>query len=404
MTHLPFTVDQDYIIAIRRELHQVPELAFDLPRTTAIVKRELDRIGVPYSEAFGKGSVVGILDGSGSGSGFTIGIRADMDALPVLETNDLPYKSTIKGQMHACGHDAHTAMLLGAAKALAAIKDQLTCRVKFLFQPSEEGRESGALQMVRHGVMDDVDFIIGQHVYTELPTGYVGVCPGMSQAASRTLQIRFTGKAAHAAQPHNGIDALAMAVRTYTSVQLVLTREINPLEQYLCSFGKLTAGTTQNVIPAQAELLGTVRTFSPEVDGHILRRLEQIARQAADETGGQAEVTTHLKCLPVYNDPEACSLWRMSAAKLVDEEYIRDVPKQISSEDFSIFLKEKPGVFFRLGIRNEAKNCTAKPHNSTFMVDEDALGLGSSLFVQFVLDHMHGIQMAAHESLSIWSV
>jgi len=172
----------------------------------------------------------------------------------------------------------------------------------------------------------------------------------------------------------------------------------------LCSFGKLTAGTTQNVIPAQAELLGTVRTYSPEVDGHILRRLEQIARQAADETGGQAEVRTHLKCLPVYNDPEACALWRSSAAKLVDADHIRDVPKQISSEDFSIFLKEKPGVFFRLGIRNEAKNCTAKPHNSTFMVDEDALGLGSSLFVQFVLDHMHGIRMAAHESLSIWSV
>jgi len=386
MTH---PIDSDYIIATRRELHQCPELAFDLPQTVALVKRELERMGIPYTEAYGRGSVVATINAEKKA--FTIGIRGDMDALPIEENTTVPYRSRIAGHMHACGHDAHTAMLLGTAQALESIKDQLNCRIRLLFQPSEEGRESGARVMADNGVMDDIDVIIGQHVNSNLPAGTAGVCAGLSTASSRTVQILFHGKTAHASLPHQGIDAMAMAVRTYSDTQLMLTREINPLERHFCMFGKLTAGTTQNVVAENAELLGTIRACHPDVDRHILKRVQMIARHAAEETGGTADVNTHLKCLPVYNDAALSDRLAVSAAKVVGPANFRRLDAKMSSEDFSQFLREKPGVFFHLGTRNEAKGITSHVHHHDFLVDEDALAIGSRICVQFVLDNMDGI-------------
>jgi amidohydrolase len=383
-----YRIDQERVTALYRELHQYPELAFDLPRTLALVRRELERLGISYTESYGQSSIVATINPENTG--YTIGIRADMDALPVQETNTIPYKSCVDGKMHACGHDAHTAILLGTARALQEQRDKLSCRVKLLFQPSEEGLQSGALLMVRDGVMDDIDLIVALHVEVTLPTGMVGVCPGYSQAASRTLHLSFKGKPSHASQPHKGSDALAMAVRTYNDVQLMLNRELNPLDNYLCSFNKLTAGTTQNVTAAEAELLGTARTLTPEVDRHIGRRIQQIARQAADATGGDVTFTTYLKCLPVYNDPLLSASWRASAAQVVGREQVRPVARRMSSEDFSQFLTQSPGLLFRLGIANTAKHETGPAHNSNFLIDEDALPIGCAVFVQFVLDHMDG--------------
>lgn len=318
-----------------------------------------------------------------------------MDALAITEQNDVPYKSRINGQMHACGHDAHTAVLLGTAKALRQLKDTLSCRVKLLFQPSEEGVESGAYRMVEDGVMDGIDSVIALHVDTTLETGTVGVCPGLSQAASRTFRIRFTGKPSHASQPHQGSDALAMAVKTYNELQLVLSRELNPLESYFCSFNKLTAGTTQNVTAASAEMLGTARTLALAVDRHILKRINQIARQAAEGTGGKADIWTSLKCLPVYNDPILSDSWRQSAAKVVGEEQVKTVPLRLSSEDFSQYLRKSPGLLFRLGVVNRVKHATGEPHNNNFLIDDDALSVGCAVFVQFVLDQMQNRTVSA---------
>ena len=388
-------IDKDYIIGIRREIHQYPEVGFELPKTVALVKRELDKMGISYTEEYGKSSVVATINPEKKD--FTIGIRADMDALLINEKTDVPFKSKHEGKMHACGHDAHTAMLLGTAKALKELESEINCRIKLLFQPSEEGKESGAEYMVKDGVMDDIDIIIGQHIENWLDVGTVGVCKGASMASSRTIKIEFFGKAAHATLPHSGIDTLAAAVKTYNNIQFMLTREINPFDRYVCSVGKLSAGTTQNVIADYAEMLISVRAYSDEVDEHIAKRIEQIAKNAADELGAEVKVDSKLKCYVVYNDPYISDLVLSSAAKVIGKENLAEMPSKMSSEDFSQYLTKKPGVFFRLGTRNKEKGITTLPHNNDFNIDESALPIGSQVCVQFVLDNMNGIDMEKTE-------
>ena len=381
--------DKEYIIALRRELHEFPEVGFDLPKTIAVVKRELDAIGVEYSEEYGESSIVATINPENSG--FTIGIRADMDALPITEKNDIPYKSKIDGRMHACGHDAHTAMLLGTAKALYEMRDRISCRVKLIFQPSEEGIRSGALEMVNHGVMDDIDVIIGLHVENWLDSGKIGVCKGASMASSRIIKLEFFGRSAHATLPTSGNDALAAAVDAYCGIQTMLTRTISPFENYVCSVGKLAGGTTQNVIADYAEMLITVRTFNMELDRHIFESISMVAEKSAAAFGCTASVSGGLKAFVLYNDPDIAELVLASAKKVVGDEGITEMPKKLSSEDFSQYLTKKPGVFIRLGTRNADKGCTTLPHNSDFMIDEDALVVGTDTCVQFVLDNMNGI-------------
>lgn len=381
--------EKEYIIGLRRELHRYPEVGFELPRTVALVKRELEQMGISYTEQYGKGSVVATINPHKDR--FTIGIRADMDALLIEERNEEEYRSQNPGKMHACGHDAHTAMLLGTAKALNAMKDQLTCRVKLLFQPSEEGIDSGAGMMVENGVMDDIDVIIGMHVENWLQAGKVGVCKGASMASSRNFHVEFFGKSAHATLPHSGADALAMAVRTYNNIQYMLCRELNPFSKYVCSVGKLEGGTSQNIIADYAHMLGTIRTFDMEVDSYLIRRITEIAENTAKELGGTATVDTSLKAFVVYNNPYLSDCVLASAAKVLGESGITTMPEKMSSEDFSQYLLKKPGVFLRLGTRNEEKGITSLPHNSDFRIDEDALPLGTDVCVQFVLDHMGGI-------------
>ena len=383
--------DKEYIVSLRHEIHEYPEIGFDLPKTIAVVKRELDKLGIEYTEEYGKSSVVATINPDKKD--FTIGIRADMDALLIQEKTDLPFKSKIDGQMHACGHDAHTAMLLGTAKALKAMEDKISCRVKLLFQPSEEGQQSGAELMVADGVMDDIDVIIGQHIENWLDVGTVGVCKGASMASSRTVKIQFFGKTAHATLPHSGIDALAAAVKTYNDIQFMLTREMNPFDRYVCSVGKLSAGTTQNVIADYAEMLISVRAYKNEVDEHIAKRIDQIAKNAADELGAKVEIESDLKCFVVYNNPYISELLLSSAGKIVGADNIAEMPVKMSSEDFSQYLTKKPGVFMRLGTRNEKKGCKTLPHNNDFLIDEDAFVYGSDTCVQFVLDNMNGLDM-----------
>ncbi|MBQ7329804.1 MAG: amidohydrolase [Oscillospiraceae bacterium] len=383
--------DKDYILNLRHELHEYPEIGFDLPKTISVVKRELENLGIAYTEKYGESSVVATINPEKSH--FTIGIRADMDALLIEEKTDLPFKSKIKGQMHACGHDAHTAMLLGTAKALKAMEDKLACRVMLVFQPSEEGIRSGAGELVKGGLMNEIDVIIGMHVENWLETGTVGVCKGSSMASSRNLRIDFYGATAHATLPHTGVDALAAAVRTYNDIQYMLARELNPFAKYVFSIGKLEGGTTQNVIADHAYMLGTIRTFDMEVDSFLIRRIGEIAESCAKQIGARAEVNSSLKALVVYNNPYISDLVLDSAAKVVGAENIVHMPEKLSSEDFSQYLTQKPGVFIRLGTRNAEKGCTTLPHNNDFLIDEDAFPMGTDTCVQFILDNMNGINM-----------
>ena len=381
-----YQIDKDYIINIRRRIHEYPEIGFDLPRTTALVKAELKKMGIPYTEKYGESSVVGYINPDAKD--FTIGLRADMDALLIQETNDIPFKSKIDGHMHACGHDAHTAMLLGAAKVLKEIENKLTCRVMLLFQPSEEGLKSGAGVMVENGVMEEIDVIIGMHVEGLLAAGKMGVCIGESQASSRNLKIEFFGNAAHATLPHTGNDALAAAVNAYTNIQSVLARKINPFAEYVYSIGKLEGGTTQNVVADYAQMLGTIRTFDMNVDKLIMDTVEEVAERTAQNFGCRAKITSALNTLVVYNDPHWSERVLKTIEKVMGEENTVSFPKKLSSEDFSLYLTKKPGVFFRLGTRNEEKGITAIAHSSAYMIDEEVLENGSAAFVQFVLDNM----------------
>ena len=381
--------DKEYIIALRRELHEYPEIGFDMPKTLALVRRELEKIGVEYSEEYGESSIVATINPEKKS--FTIGIRADMDALPINEKNDIPYKSKIDGQMHACGHDAHTAMLLGTARALFAMREKLDCRVKLLFQPSEEGARSGAREMVNHGVMDDIDIIIGLHVENWLESGKIGVCKGASMASNRNIKLEFFGRTAHATLPQTGNDALAAAVSAYNSIQMMVARTINPFSKYVCSVGKLSAGTTQNVIADYAEMLITVRTFDMDLDRYIDDSIKRIAESSAAAFGCTARVDSSLACFVLYNNPYISELVLSSVEGAFGKEKITKMPEKLSSEDFSQYLTKKPGVFIRLGTRNADKGCTTLPHNNDFMIDEDALIYGSDVCVQFVLDNMQGI-------------
>lgn len=382
------SVDKDYILSLRHELHMYPELAFDLPKTLALIRRELEALQIPYTEQYGESSIVAFLNPECNG--FTIGLRADTDALPLTEKTDLPYASKTPGIMHACGHDAHTAMLLGTAKALKAVEAELTCRVMLIFQACEEGELSGAKLMVRDGVMDHVDMIVGMHIENWLETGTVGICPGVSMAASHPLRIEFFGKTAHATLPQSGKDALAMAVETYNGINAMKATQMNPFDKYICTVGMLAAGTTDNVIPDYAEMKISLRTYDSKVETFIVDNIRTLAENAAARRGGSIVFHEETKALPLVNDPEVSQRVLASAAKVVREKNIVTMPQKLSSEDFSFYVSRKPGAFLRLGTRNEEKGCVTLPHNNDFMLDEDALEIGSRIFTQFVLDNMKG--------------
>lgn len=385
-----FTIDNDYIVKIRREIHEYPETDFDLAKTVAVVKRELEHMGISYTEKYGKSSIVGCINPHKDR--FTIGLRADMDALNITEKLDVPYKSKNIGKMHACGHDAHTAILLGAAKVLKTMESEINCRVKLIFEPSEEGMEKGAEMMCANGVMDDIDVIIGLHIEPLLDSGTMGVRSGFAQASSRNFKIEIFGESTHATTPQQGIDALGIAVRIYNDIQHFMQREIDPFKNCVCSVGTLHAGAGQNNIADYAEMLGTIRAFDMNVDKFIIDRLQTTVKNRAEEAGAKWKVTAPLKTPSVYNDPKISELVFNVFEKIVGKENICEMPVKLGAEDFSCYQLKKPGCLFRLGTRNKDKGFEVDTHNAYFQLDEDILHLGSRVFVQFVLDNMDGIE------------
>lgn len=376
--------DAEYLIRIRRELHEHPEVGFDLPETVKIVERELDAMGIEHTRKYGKGSVVGYLNWKNNN--FTVAIRADMDALPVEERTGLPFSSKNPGIMHACGHDAHTAMLLCAARTMKKREQELPCRVKLIFQPSEEGAQSGARMMVEAGVMDDVDIVIGQHVDNNIDGGKIGLCPGEVMASCTPITLNFFGKSAHATLPQTGCDALAMAVKTYNGIQFMLTRQLNPFARWVCSVGSMNAGNVHNVIPDAAEMKISLRTYDMELQKQMVSRIRMIAEDAARELEGTVEMSAEISAYPVINDKEICNRLINAAEKVVGEKKIVYNEQKMSSEDFSWYLTKKPGVFYVVGTRNPEIGAVTQPHNSDFMIDESQLINGSMTVVQFVLD------------------
>ena len=379
----------DYMIALRREIHEYPEIGFDLPKTIAVVHRELDKLGIPYTGEFGKSSVVATINPDCKGP--TIGIRADMDALPMQEETGLPFSSKIPGQMHACGHDAHTAMLLGTAKELKAREKELSCRVKLLFTPAEEYIEPGCKQLAENGVMDDIDFAIGCHVGPDNNTGKIGMRSGGINANSMGFTVEFFGTSSHAASQHKGKDAIAMAVEAYAAMEIMVAKEFSPTAPRLFNIGSIQGGQTNNIICNYCKMFGSARAQSDEVSETLITRVREICEGIAKMNGGEAKVTVN-KFLPyvLNNEKVTEKLWA-AAEKTVGEGNVFETARGLGGEDFGFLSRKKPCAFFRLCTKKDEATSHVL-HTVKFDLDESAMAIGVKTFLQFVQDNQKGIE------------
>ncbi|HBT40292.1 MAG: Amidohydrolase [Thermotoga sp. 50_1627] len=382
---------RDEVVQLRRTFHMYPEIEFDLHKTSQIVAEYLESLGLEVKCNVAKTGVVGLLRGAGPGK--TIMLRADMDALPLQELNDVPYKSRIDGAMHACGHDGHTAMLLVAAKVLASRKNELCGNVKFVFQPSEERfPPGGALPMIEEGVLENpkVDFAFGIHLWNALPVGTVGVRAGALLAAADEFRIVLKGKGGHGAYPHVCKDPVVVASELVLAMQTLVSRNVDPLESAVVTVGKIHAGTAFNIIPETATLEGTVRTLNEQVRSTIKQRMEQMVRGICDAYGMEFELDYKDGTAVLINDPDLTKVVQKVAEKVVGKDRVVEVPPSMGGEDMSFFLQRVPGVFYLVGSANAEKGLD-KPHHSPYYdIDEDALIVGVQMHVSLVTELLKG--------------
>lgn len=376
---------KQYTVDLRREFHMYPELSMHEERTAQRIKEELDKMGIPHVSMAGTGVLATI---QGNGSGKTIALRADTDALEITEKNDVPYKSRNEGIMHACGHDSHTAMLLGAAKVLCDVRDKLNGTVKLLFQPGEEAAQ-GAKGMIEAGALDGVDEVFGMHVMGNLPIGKIAIGSGPRMASCDMFRITVKGKGGHGSMPHLSVDAVVAASAIVMNLQSVASREVSPMDTVVVSVGKLTSGTRWNIIADEAVLEGTTRSFSYEVRGKLAETIERIARSTAAAYRAEAELEYNYMSSPTINNEVSTERARKSIEKIMSKDSIVEMPKQAGSEDFSEYLAKVPGTFVMVGTANEEKDTCYVNHHPKFDIDEDMLEYGVALHVQYAMDYLN---------------
>ena len=374
------TNSKDELTALRRKLHSEPELSFEEFKTTAFVCEYLDKLGISYRKTEPTGVIAEI---QGTPGGKTVALRGDMDALPVQQLNThVPYASKVEGKMHACGHDAHTSMLLIAAKVLSEVKDELPGNVRFLFQPAEEAA-AGAKAMVDQGAMDGVDNVFGIHIWSQIPTNKVSCTPGPSFAAADIFKVKFKGRGGHGAIPEACIDAALVASSFVMNVQTVVSRTIDPQSPAVLTVGKMVVGTRFNVIAENAEIEGTVRTFHPDTRNHIEKSITQYAESVASIYGASAEVEYIRGTDAVDNDKESAELVQQVATEAFGSKVIYNEKPTMGGEDFSAFLTKAPGSFALVGSGNPEKDTEWAHHHGNFDIDEDALVTGAELYAQY---------------------
>jgi amidohydrolase len=375
---------EKYVLDLRREFHMHPETSWNEKRTSKRIKEELAKMGISYQEYADTG-VAAVIKGSNAGK--TAALRADMDALKVEEKTDLEFKSKNEGIMHACGHDGHTAMLLGTARALYEIRDQLAGNVKLIFQPAEE-MVQGAAKMVEEGVLDDVDGIMGIHLWADLPTGKINVEAGPRMASGDYVIVEFTGKGGHGSMPHQGVDPIVMASSFVLDSQAILSRETNSLDPVVLTFGKMKSGSRFNVIPDKAEIVGTLRCFSEKTRVQASKAIKRYAEKTAKAYRGEAEVTIQKGTPPTINDQRAAEIARSAAQKIIAAEDLIAMDKTTGSEDMAYYLREVPGVIAFVGAGFEDEEQNYPHHNSKFKINEDSLKTGTSLYFNFALEFL----------------
>ena len=367
---------EDYLIEKRRHFHMNPETGFEEVKTSAHIEEELKKIGYDIQ----KTAVTGLIASIDSGKeGKTIALRADIDALNVTEDSDKPYCSKIPGKMHACGHDAHTAMLLGAAKIIFKNKDKITGKVKLVFQPAEEGG-GGAKRIVDEGLIDDVDQIFGIHVWQEGQSGTIATRKGPFLASADQFIITIKGKGGHAASPHQTFDPTAVLVDIYNAIQKIVTREIDPLEKAVISIPMIEGSDAHNIIPTIAKMQGTFRTFNNDVRDHILKRIKEIVEGYSLAWRCEGSVEFEINGIyypPTINHAESVEDL-IEILKPLDE--VQEADMTMGGEDFAFYLNKTKGAFISLGLQNEEKGIIHPHHHPKFDVDEDILWKGTAIY------------------------
>ncbi|MCM3079393.1 MULTISPECIES: M20 family metallopeptidase [Brevibacillus] len=370
---------REQVIAWRRHLHQHPELSFHEENTAQFVYDTLQSFGNLEITRPTKTSVMARLIGPAPGT--VLAMRADMDALPITEENTFEFASQNPGVMHACGHDGHTAMLLGAAKLLSGMQEQIKGEIRFLFQHAEELFPGGAEEMVQAGVMDGVDMVIGTHLWSSMEFGSVGICTGPMMAAPDTFWITVNGKGGHAALPHQTIDSIAVAAQVVTNLQHIVSRNTDPLDNLVVSVTQFIGGTTHNVIPGTVEICGTVRSFDPNLRASVPGLMERVIKGITEAHGATYQFKYENGYRPVINDAMVTSLMEEVVVESLGEEWVARPRPTMGGEDFSAFQQKAPGCFFYIAAGNQSKGITYPHHHARFTIDEDALEIGVKMFV-----------------------
>ena len=377
---------KEELIAIRRHLHANPELSFQEFNTMKFVAGKLKEFGIQPAEGVAETGLTAVIEGKNPSSK-VIALRADMDALPIQELNQVPYKSQVDGVMHACGHDVHTASLLGAANILTALSSEFEGAVKFIFQPGEEKSPGGASLMIKDGALKNPapTKIIGQHVMPLIDVGKVGFKKGMYMASTDELYVTVKGKGGHGAMPELNVDPVLIASHIIVALQQIISRNASPKTPTVLSFGKVIADGATNVIPGEVKLEGTFRAMDEKWRGEAHIRMKKMAEGIAESMGGHCEFTI-LKGYPyLENNPQLTELARNAAVSYLGADNVVDLDIWMGGEDFAYYSQEIDASFYRLGVRNEARDITSPVHTPTFDIDEDALEIGCGLMAWIAL-------------------
>jgi len=376
------------LVSDRRHLHQNPELSFEEVQTSAFVQERLRDLNIPFTAGIGGYGVVANLQGHRPGP--VVALRADMDALPIQEANDVPYASKVPGVMHACGHDVHTASLLGVAALLRSRTQEFSGTVRFLFQPAEEKLPGGASLMIRDGALANPvpQAIYGQHVMPLLPAGTVGFRSGRYMASADEIRLTIRGKGGHAAMPHLNTDSVLIASHIVVALQQVVSRRANPTLPSVLSFGHIIGEGAYNVLPNDVRLRGTFRTMDETWRAQAHALIREIASGTASAMGAICDVEIDRGYPMLFNHPEPTALARSTAEAYLGPQQVVDLDLWMAAEDFAFYAQQIPASFYRLGTRNEAKGWVSSVHTSTFDVDESALPLGAGLMAAIALEQL----------------
>ena len=378
------------IVQVRRHLHRHPELSFQEVETGKFISRKLTEFGIGHECGWGGNGIVALIKGNHA-ERKTVALRADIDALPIHEANDVPYRSQADGKMHACGHDVHTASLLGAAKILHEVREDFTGTVKLIFQPAEEKLPGGASILIKEGVLENPrpNSIFGQHVHPPLEAGKVGFRPGMYMASADELYLTVKGKGGHGALPHNCVDPIVIAAHIVTGLQQITSRNANPIVPTVLTFGKINStGGAGNVVPNEVKLEGTFRTMDENWRTEAHRRMIKMAKSIAEGMGGSAVFEIKKGYPFLINDEELTRQSIVWAQEFLGNENVVELPIRMTAEDFSYYSQQLPACFYRLGTGNRDKGITSPVHTDTFDVDEKSLEIGMGLMAWLAMKEL----------------